>query len=539
MIARTEASAETSSSSSVIFSTVKLPSGRRARNRLVKVAMYEHLASFGGGPPNSYHLDLYSQWAKHSWGMIITGNVIITDDHLTLGRDLILPPSLTIDSESTALPFKKLADAIHGIDFDTREGQKDKANETLAIMQLSHGGRQSANIVGGRFPFQKPLAPSSTRLAPSDSSLISRALNGALFQIPRAMSQNEINEVIDRFVEGAIFAYKCGFDGVQLHAAHGYLLAQFLSPKSNKRDDIYSVQNALDIIQTIVSNIRERTSSTFIICIKLNAAEYTSAADANNSLSNLEQRAMDHILAMATWGLLDIIEISGGDYEKPDFVMAEDVPRSRRQAFFSSFSHKALQALESLKDTISTPLPLILLTGGLKSLDLLDTVLDSRHAHLLGIGRASVTCPNLPCVVQERSKNPRQWDGELFGREPNLKTTTILTYPPFSWCLGYMPDVKLIGAGAEVAWHVLGMRQIATSSTDIVNVNCGGLTSVLGMWFWIPYACRGANNSKKRLGLSRTFNISNNWKVMFLSYKMFFLLAVFPIAMYLILCIIF
>ena len=115
------------------------------------------------------------------------------------------------------------------------------------------------------------------------------------------------------------------------------LLAQFLSPKasylttasyvaclinhtklqSNKRDDIYSAKNALDIIQTIVWNIRERTSSTFIICIKLNASEYTSAADPSHSLSDLEQRAMDHILTMATWGLLDLIEISGGDYEKP------------------------------------------------------------------------------------------------------------------------------------------------------------------------------------------------------------------------------
>lgn len=333
---------------------------------------------------------------------------------------------------------------------------------------------------------------------------------------------------------------------------------------------MYSAQNALDIIQTIVSNIRERTSSTFIICIKLNAAEYTSAADPNHSLSDSEQRAMDHILAMATWGLLDFIEISGGDYEKPgkyshglgtslsiytthlDFVMAEDVPRSRRQAFFASFSHKALQALESLQGTIPTPLPLILLTGGLKSLDLLDTVLDSRHAHLLGIGRASVTCPNLPRVVQERSKNPRQWDGELFGREPNLKPT-ILTYPLLSWFSRYMPDVKLIGAGAEVAWHVLGMRQIATSSTNIVNVNCGGLTSVLGMWFWKPSARHGASNST----LLWIFDTSNNWyafiwiytpdyepdykpdfmvfrKVMFATYNLFFLLSALPISVYLI-----
>lgn len=157
-----------------------------------------------------------------------------------------------------------------------------------------------------------------------------------------------------------------------------------------------------------------------------------------------------------------------------------------------------------------------MLTGGLKSLDLLDTVLDSGHAHLLGIGRASVTCPNLPRVIRERSKNPRQWDGELFGQEPNFKPT-VLTYPVFNWFSRCMPDVKLIGAGTEVAWHVLGMRQIATSNPDVVNMNCGGLTSVLGMWFWMPSTYHGGIDTTSRLGLVWPFNAINNWCVSYLN----------------------
>ena len=74
-----------------------------------------------------------------------------------------------------------------------------------------------------------------------------------------------------------------------------------------------------------------------------------------------------------------------------------------------------------------------------------------------------------------------------------------------------MPDVKLIGAGAEVAWHVLGMRQIATSNSDVVNMNYGGLTSVLRMWFWMPSACHGAIGTASRLGLLWPINASDNW----------------------------
>ncbi len=182
--------------------------------------MYEHLASFGGGPPNSYHLNLYSQWAKNGWGMIITGNVMIFDDHLSLGRDLILPPSLAINSE-IALRFKRLADVIHGINSDNGEHQRGNINETLAIMQLNHGGRQSAIYYRWSIPFSKAFSTKPNSADPRGLVTTIRVLNGALFQIPKTMSQSDINEVIDRFVEGAIFAYRCGFDGVQLHAAHG------------------------------------------------------------------------------------------------------------------------------------------------------------------------------------------------------------------------------------------------------------------------------------------------------------------------------
>lgn len=183
--------------------------------------MYEHLASFYGGLPNDYHFQLYSEWAKHGWGMIVTGNVQVAKDHLTLGRDLVLPESL--DAEELLEPFRKLAAAIHGV-YQPLTGSvsTSERNKTLAIMQLNHPGRQSSNFIGGRPPFQAPLAPSAVPLVhEKNTGLTSILLNLAMFQSPRAMTETDVLSVIDRFVDGAILAFRTGFDGVQLHAAHG------------------------------------------------------------------------------------------------------------------------------------------------------------------------------------------------------------------------------------------------------------------------------------------------------------------------------
>lgn len=181
--------------------------------------MYEHLASFLGGPPNEHHLRLYSEWAKHDWGIVVTGNIQIFEDHLTLGRDIVLPRSHL--SEEDLQPFRNLADSIHGL----RSGVGTSTpvpNKTLAIMQLNHPGRQSSNFIGGRPPFRAPLAPSSIPLGSGSSSSFASALvHSVMFQIPKEMAESDIDDVVEGFVGGAILAQKAGFDGIQLHAAHG------------------------------------------------------------------------------------------------------------------------------------------------------------------------------------------------------------------------------------------------------------------------------------------------------------------------------
>jgi 2,4-dienoyl-CoA reductase-like NADH-dependent reductase (Old Yellow Enzyme family) len=173
--------------------------------------MYEHMSSFAGGPPNVFHYGLYSEWAKHGWGMIITGNVQVSPQHLTLGRDIVVPATL---NEEDVEPFKRLAEVIHGGADDTR---------SLAIMQLSHAGRQSPNFIGGRLPFVAPLAPSPIRVGASHSGggTIVDFVFHMLFQVPKGMTTGDILHVQSSFVRGALLAHKSGFDGVQIHAAHG------------------------------------------------------------------------------------------------------------------------------------------------------------------------------------------------------------------------------------------------------------------------------------------------------------------------------
>jgi 2,4-dienoyl-CoA reductase-like NADH-dependent reductase (Old Yellow Enzyme family) len=160
-----------------------------------------------GGCPTKDHEQLYQAWSEHPWGMILTGNVQVSSTHLGSGRDLI------VDSDLDA--FVRLASIIK------RNGK------SLAIMQLSHAGRQSANIVGGRKPFVAPLAPSTVALGHKSDGFLARILQRLMFTKPQEMTLSDIDEVVDQFVKGARLARLSGFDGIELHAAHGCMSNAF------------------------------------------------------------------------------------------------------------------------------------------------------------------------------------------------------------------------------------------------------------------------------------------------------------------------
>ena len=157
---------------------------------------------------------IYKNWGQGQWGLVLTGNVQVDKFHLTLGRDVIVPDVL---NETTIQPFRDLAEAIHGDPSATI----NPSHRTLAVMQLSHSGRQSANWFSGRLPWHRPLAPSPVRLGARESGFFPQLFYRFLFTTPREMTAPEIDHLVCRFVLGARIAHQAGFEGVQLHAGHG------------------------------------------------------------------------------------------------------------------------------------------------------------------------------------------------------------------------------------------------------------------------------------------------------------------------------
>ena len=156
--------------------------------------------------------------------MIMTGNVQVSQDHLTLGRDMVIPKTVTSD---TLRSYRALSSAMRPASEQYIQESHDISKpRTLIIMQLSHTGRQSVRVLGGRLPFNRPVAPSPLGIGRDERSLANLGWFGRLIfkiglQTPRAMSVQDIDHLVDRFVLGAKLAHDTGFDGVQLHASHG------------------------------------------------------------------------------------------------------------------------------------------------------------------------------------------------------------------------------------------------------------------------------------------------------------------------------
>ena len=152
--------------------------------------------------------------------MIMTGNVQVSRDHLTLGKDMVVPETINSD---TLRSYKALACAMRPVSEQNLSKKKGDAStpRTLIIMQVSHAGRQSPIVLGGRFPFVAPLAPSALGLGRTASGWFARLTYKIGFLTPRIMSLQDIDNVVNRFVLGATLAQDAGFDGIELHASHG------------------------------------------------------------------------------------------------------------------------------------------------------------------------------------------------------------------------------------------------------------------------------------------------------------------------------
>ena len=248
------------------FQPLQLPNGATIPNRIAKAAMEENMAD-ATQAPSAELLRLYQAWAEGGAGLLLTGNVMID------GRAMTGPGGVVLEDDSQLDKFRAWARAGR-----TRGAQ--------FWMQLNHPGRQMQANLG-----QPTVAPSAVSLELGSFS--------KMFPQPKALDDQEIAELIRRFVRAAELAEQAGFTGVQIHAAHGYLLSQFLSPISNRRNDAWggSLENRARLLLEVVKAVRASVSPGFCVAVKLNSADFQrggfDAADARRvveMLGELEDR---------------------------------------------------------------------------------------------------------------------------------------------------------------------------------------------------------------------------------------------------------
>ncbi|MEK0097654.1 NADH:flavin oxidoreductase/NADH oxidase family protein [Streptomyces sp. A475] len=346
---------------SELFSPLSLRSGQVLGNRIAKAAMEENMAG-DGQLPDDRLFTLYRRWAAGGTGLLITGNVMVHAEALTG------PGGVVLDEHAPLKPFADWAKA-------------GKSGGGAIWMQINHPGRQVASDMPG------------VVWGPSDVA-VSLGKHSSRFGRPTAMTQKQIEDTVTRYAVTAHRAEQAGFDGVEIHAAHGYLLSQFLSPLVNKRTDQWggSLENRARMLLDIVRAVRASVSPAFAVAVKLNSADFQRGGfDADDARQVIEM--------LAPLGV-DLVELSGGSYESPAMTGRPSDDRTQaREAYF----------LDLAKDLVKTsPLPLML-TGGITRRGTAERVLDSGVA-VIGMGTALAVTPDLPDLWSNRREADRQME---------------------------------------------------------------------------------------------------------------------------------
>ncbi|POM26077.1 NADH oxidase [Actinomadura rubteroloni] len=371
----------------MLHQPLTLPCGAVLRNRIAKAAMSEQLADRHGSPTPGLNR-LYATWSRGGAGLLITGNVMISSAAFTEPRNAVL-------EDPRHLPAHRAwADAVH-------------AHGAAVWMQINHPGRAAVAPLSRR-----PVAPSAVRLP----------VPGYNLRRPRALTGAEITEIVGRFARTAELAVAAGFDGVQIHAAHGYLLSQFLSPAANRRTDAYGGEpsNRRRLLLDVVRAVRASVGPGVPVGVKLNAADF--------HRGGLTQEESLHVaLALADEGI-DLLEVSGGDYQSPAMTgLVEGV--GHRDAYFLEYARQL---------TGRTTMP-IMLTGGIRTRAAMNELLSVGTVDVIGLGRPLAFHPDIP---------RRLLAGEDVPALPAAPRT------------GYRPADSYL----ELAWHNAQFHRIAAGS---------------------------------------------------------------------------
>lgn len=326
--------------------SLTLPNGFVIPNRLAKAATSETLATYSNNPTEK-HIRLYQRWVASGIGMIITGNIMI--DRRALGE----PGNVVIEDERDFVILQQWATTV-----------TDQGSQLWA--QLNHPGKQSPkglnsrNISASAVPFGAEMR--------------------SLFATPDEATHQEILEIIQRFGRSALICKKAGFSGVEIHAAHGYLINQFLSPLHNLRNDEWggTPEKRRKFLMEVYAEIRKQVGAYFPIAIKLNSADFQKGGFT-------EEDSLATIKALSKAGI-DLIEISGGTYESGVAKAPQKASTIVREAFFIDFAEK-------VRAQVKTPL---MVTGGFRSVEGMNQALGSDAFDVVGIARLMAIDPDAP-----------------------------------------------------------------------------------------------------------------------------------------------
>ncbi|AIG01639.1 FAD/FMN dependent oxidoreductase [Pseudomonas fluorescens] len=380
-----------------VFDTLMLPNGSTIKNRIAKAAMEENMADADQAPSEAL-LRLYQAWGDGGAGLLITGNVMVD------GRAMTGPGGVVLQDDQQLERFKRWA----------RIGRSGGAQFWL---QINHPGRQMQANLG-----QKTWAPSAV---PLELGKMSKH-----FATPYAMTSSVIEEVIQRFANTARLGEQAGFTGVEIHAAHGYLLSQFLSPLTNQRTDEWggSLENRARLLLEIVKAVRAVVSAQFAVAVKLNSADFQrggfTADDAKKVVELLNPLGVD------------LVELSGGSYEAPAMQgEARDGRTLAREAYFVEFA-RDIQTVAKMP---------VMVTGGIRRRPVAESVVQS-GVDMVGIATALAIDPHLP----------RGW---LMGKD------SVPQLPPITW------KNKAIVALANMAVVKFQLRRLSRAKKTDPNVS--------------------------------------------------------------------
>lgn len=381
--------------SPVLTQSLRLANGRVIRNRLAKAATSETLATYANNPTPSL-VRLYQRWASSGIGLLITGNVMI--DRRALGE----PGNVVIEDEADLPLLQQWARAV--------------TDQGAAIwVQLNHPGKQStkglnaSNLAPSAVPFSKDMA--------------------ALFETPREATTAEIEDIIQRFGRSAAICKKAGFSGVQIHAAHGYLINQFLSPYHNQRNDEWggTADKRRRFLLAVYAEIRQQVGPNFPVAIKLNSADFQRGGFT-------EEESLATVQALVDAGI-DLVEISGGTYET-GVAQPQKASSLGREAYFIEFAEK-------VRASVQVPL---MVTGGFRSVAGMDAALRSGAVDVVGVARLMVIDPDAPAAL-------------LQGQDSKQRVRPIKTGIKQIDRLGLM----------EVLWYALQVKRIAAGGEPRPN----------------------------------------------------------------------